>query len=80
MSVINLGSFSATVSSALCPPPLVTGLLGRFVCLRLFYIVSLSGFSVQTPIATHFSLCVSVSVISVDLSSASLKRNVLFFC
>ena len=47
--------------------------------MRLFYIVSLSGFSVQTPIATHFSLCVSVGVVSVDLSSASLERNVFVF-
>ena len=45
----------------------------------MFYIVSLSGYSVQAPIATHFSLCVSVEVISVDLSSASLKRNVFVF-
>ena len=37
MSVINLGSFSTAVSSALCPPPLVTGLLGRFVCEAVLY-------------------------------------------
>ena len=47
--------------------------------MRMFHVVPLSGYCVQAPIATHFSLCVSVGVISVDLSSASLKRNVFVF-
>ena len=78
MSVINFGNFSTTASSDLCSPPLITSLLECFVCENVL-IVSLSGYSVQAPITTHFSLCFSVGVISIDLSTASLKRNVFVF-
>ena len=43
------------------------------------YIVSLSGYSVQAPITTHFSLCFSVGVISIFLCTALLKGNVFVF-